>query len=172
MSDEPKETTQPESGDALPEALRSLRDAVSSLLGSEAQWELRGTLPSFRLPAEAMHAACERLKQAGWDYLLFVTAVDYPEENRIEMVYAISNYRDGCDLALVCDLDRKRAEIASVADVWIGADWHERETYDLLGIRFRNHPDLRRILLDNTWEGHPLRKDYVDTVHDVIKRPY
>ena len=72
----------------------------------------------------------------------------------------------------VADVPRGTPEIDSVRTVWAGADWHERETWDMFGITFRNHPFLRRILLDEDWPGHPLRKDFVDTLHDVVKRPY
>ena len=131
-----------------------------------------GETPCFRVPAAELHDACRKLLGAGFDFLVLVTAVDYPAEKRFELVYVVSNYADAPDWALVADVDRENPHIESVADVWRTADWHEREVYDLFGIQFDHHPDLRRILLDNTWEGYPLRKDYVDKVHDVIKRPY
>ncbi len=64
--------------------------------------------------------------------------------------------------------DRENPVLDSVTDIWQTADFHEREVYDLLGIKFRNHPDLRRLFLDNSW-GFPLRKDYVDDVNIVTK---
>jgi len=63
-------------------------------------------------------------------------------------------------LRLKCRLPGNHAEIDSVTEVWRGANWFERETFDLFGVRFRNHPDLRRIMMPTDWEGHPLRKDY------------
>jgi NADH-quinone oxidoreductase subunit C len=63
-------------------------------------------------------------------------------------------------LRLKCRLPGSDPEIDSVTGVWRGANWYERETFDLFGVRFRNHPDLRRIMLPEDWEGHPLRKDY------------
>ena len=64
------------------------------------------------------------------------------------------------EFAIRVVVDRNDPVIPSVADIWPTADWHEREAYDLMGIRFSNHPDLRRILCPDDWEGHPLRKDY------------
>ena len=70
-------------------------------------------------------------------------------------------------LRLKCRLPGENPEIDSVTGVWRGANWYERETFDLFGIRFRNHPDLRRIMMPDDWEGHPLRKDYPVTGNRV-----
>ncbi len=150
----------------------ALRDELQKVLGTGATWELNGKLPAFRLPAAEVHAACEKLKRVGFDYCLFVTAADFPKENRFEMVYALTNYSDGREIALVADVNRAEPAIDTVSDLWATAEWHEREVYDLFGIRFRGHQDLRRILLDETWPGHPLRKDYTDDLHEMVKRPY
>jgi len=153
-------------------SIDAIRLQVESLLGSTAQWEMTGKLPAFRVQPADIHSACEKLRQAGFDYLLLVTATDYPSEKRFELAYVLTNYGDAREIALVTNIDRESPKIQSVSDLWATADWHEREVYDMFGIRFDNHPDLRRILLDDTWDGYPLRKDYTDTVHDVIKRPY
>ena len=97
--------------------------------------------------------------------------MDYPADKRLELVYVLSSFDDGREIGLVADVDRDQPVIATVSDLWETADWHEREAYDLFGVHFDGHRDLRRILLDDHWVGHPLRKDYVDTLHDVIKRP-
>ena len=90
-----------------------------------------------------------------------VTAVDwYPEEPRFEVVYHLHSPERNQRLRLKCRLAGADPEIDSVTAVWRGANWYERETFDLFGIRFRNHPDLRRIMLPEDWESHPLRKDY------------
>lgn len=153
-------------------AAAPLRDALQPVLGAAAVFEQKGALPAFVVPPAEIHAACEKLCKAGFDYLLLMTAVDYPAENRFELVYALTNFTDGREISLVTSIPRDQPEIDTVSDVWATANWHEREVFDLYGVRFRNHPDLRRILLDDTWEGHPLRKDYEDKVHNVIKRPY
>jgi NADH-quinone oxidoreductase subunit C len=90
-----------------------------------------------------------------------VTAVDLlPGEPRFEVVYHLHSPERNERLRLKCRLGGENPEIDSVTQVWRGANWYERETFDLFGIRFRNHPDLRRIMLPEDWEGHPLRKDY------------
>jgi NADH-quinone oxidoreductase subunit C len=145
---------------------------VGELLGPGAESATLGSVLAWRVPAGEVRAYARRLRDAGWDYLLFVTAVDYPDEQRFEVEYVLARFADGRHIALVTDLHRESAAIDTVSDIWAAADWHEREVYDLFGITFTGHPFLRRILLDQQWVGHPLRKDYVDTLHDVVKRPY
>jgi NADH-quinone oxidoreductase subunit C len=90
-----------------------------------------------------------------------VTVVDrYPAEPRFEIVYHLHSIERNERLRLKCRLPGAEPTIDSVTGVWRGANWYEREAFDLFGIRFLNHPDLRRILMPDTWEGHPLRKDY------------
>jgi len=94
------------------------------------------------------------------DYLTNETAVDYPEENKFEVVYNINSIEKGYSLMVKTDVDRDNPVIPSVFPIWGGANWQEREIYDLLGIVFTGHPNLKRILLDDQFEGHPLRKDF------------
>jgi len=90
-----------------------------------------------------------------------VTAVDrYPAEPRFEIVYHLHCIERNERLRLKCRLPGADATIDSVTGVWRSANWYEREVFDLFGVRFLNHPDLRRILMPDNWEGHPLRKDY------------
>jgi NADH-quinone oxidoreductase subunit C len=99
-----------------------------------------------------------------------VTAVDrYPAEPRFEVVYHLHSIERNERLRVKCRplAGRQGAsgaeavyEIESVTSVWRGADWYEREVFDLFGIQFTGHPDLRRIMMPDDWEGHPLRKDY------------
>ena len=146
--------------------------SVAGALGDLAVPDTLPGLPTWRVEAARIVEAARRLREARFDYLLFVSAVDRPAEGRFEMLYAFTSFAGGRHGALIADVPREAAAIDSVSGVWAGADWHERETYDMFGIVFRNHPFLRRILLDEDWPGHPLRKDYVDTLHDVVKRPY
>jgi NADH-quinone oxidoreductase subunit C len=153
-------------------SVMAVKNQVEKILGPSAVFEISGKLPAFRVAASEVHAACQKLKAAGFDFLLFVTAVDYPAQTRFELNYALSNYREGTEVCLVADVNRLEPQIETVSDLWLTADWHEREVFDMFGIRFDKHPDLRRILLDDSWTGYPLRKDYSDSVHEVIKRPY
>lgn len=96
--------------------------------------------------------------QLGFDFLKCISGVDYPE--KLAVVYHLSSIEQGSNLTLKVWLDRESPVIDSVHKTWPAANWHERETFDLLGIRFSGHPDLRRILLPEDWQGYPLRKDY------------
>ena len=98
-----------------------------------------------------------------YDLCLFVTAIDQlalVREPRFVAVYQIYSLRHGRRLRLKAPLSAEPPSIDSVTSIWPAADWHERETFDLMGIRFPGHPELRRILLPHDWVGHPLRKDY------------
>ena len=145
---------------------------MSRALGDLGAPDTTPKLPVWRVDAARVVDASRRLLEAGFDYLLFVTAVDRPAEGRFELLYAFTSYAGGRHGALLAEVPRETPAIDSVSGVFAGADWHERETYDMFGVVFRGHPFLRRILLDEDWPGHPLRKDYVDTLHDVVKRPY
>ena len=79
---------------------------------------------------------------------------------RLESVYHFLSYQHDHEAVIKIKLDRENPRVASVMDLWPAADWHEREAYDLVGIVYEGHQDLRRILLPDDWEGHPLRKDY------------
>jgi len=90
-----------------------------------------------------------------------VTAVDrHPAEPRFEVVYHLHSVERNERVRLKCRVRGEDPVIDSVTSVWPGADWYEREVFDLFGIRFLDHPDLRRIMMPDDWEGHPLRKDY------------
>ena len=96
-----------------------------------------------------------------FERLSSVTAVDrYPAEPRFEVVYHLHSLARKERLRLKCRLGGERPEIESVTSVWRSANWYEREVFDLFGINFTGHPDLRRIMMPDDWEGHPLRKDY------------
>ena len=107
-------------------------------------------------------SVCEYLKHAeSFGRLSAVTALDwYPLEPRFEIVYQLHSLERNERLRLKCKISGENPEIDSVYSVWRGADWYEREVFDLFGVKFRNHPNLIRILMPEGWEGHPLRKDY------------
>lgn len=94
----------------------------------------------------------------GFDYLSNITAVDYLDY--IKVIYNPCRIGSPEMLHIIVQIDRENPQIPSMVPIWGGAIWQEREVYDLLGVVFTKHPDLRRILLDDNWEGYPLRKDY------------
>lgn len=97
-----------------------------------------------------------------------VTAVDrFPAEPRFEVVYHLHSVERRQRVRLKCRLYGTDPAIESVTSVWRGANWYEREVFDLFGINFLNHPDLRRIMMPEDWNGHPLRKDYPVTGHRI-----
>lgn len=96
-----------------------------------------------------------------FDMLSCLSVVDNgPEAGTLELIYHLYSIPFNHHLALKVVLPRDQAEVDSVEDIWKTANWHEREAYDMFGIGFKGHPDLRRILLPADWDGHPLRKDY------------
>ncbi|MEW6108192.1 MAG: NADH-quinone oxidoreductase subunit C [Nitrospirota bacterium] len=97
-----------------------------------------------------------------FDYLVDVCGVDYlgKKDNRFEVVYHLYSIKHRHFVRLKAEVSGNDPKIDSVMPVWIGANWHERETFDMYGIVFNGHPDLRRVLMPEDWEGHPLRKDY------------
>ena len=88
--------------------------------------------------------------------------VDYPKRNVIEVVYHLYSYPHRHLFVLKVGAPRDNPVVPTVASVWSHADWQEREVFDLLGVQFAGHPDLRRILMPEDWPGHPLRKDFVE----------
>ena len=109
-------------------------------------------------------AFCKADPALALDNLMCLSAVDYPKETppRMEVVYHLYSYRHLHTFALKVQLPRESPAVASVESVWAVANWHEREAWDLFGIAFTGHSDLRRILLPDDWEGHPMRKDWQD----------
>jgi len=96
-----------------------------------------------------------------FDFLAALTAVDYwPQDPRFSVVYQLYSIPKRVFLALCVPLQNESAEIDTVESIYANANWHEREIFDMFGITFKGHSDLRRILMPKDWEGHPLRKDY------------
>jgi NADH-quinone oxidoreductase subunit C len=117
--------------------------------------------------ADRLLEAAGNLKELGFDRLSMVTAVDRP--THLELVYRLYSRSMTAALFIKCNVERDDPEVDSLAGLWPAAIWQERETFDMFGIVFEGHPDLRRILLPDDWEGYPLRKDYRDD--SVIRRP-
>lgn len=145
------------------------------------QFDVECADPWVEIDKDRLRDACRFLRDAEelqFDYLHCITGVDYLEpdpkkakkidwEPHFELLYHLSSLRRRHRIALRIVMPRwqndeqgRLPEVASVSDLWRTADWHEREVYDLCGVSFANHPDFRRILCPEDWEGHPLRKDY------------
>jgi NADH-quinone oxidoreductase subunit C len=117
---------------------------------------------SLSIQPGSIREVCEFCKSTlGFNYLIDVSSVDhFGEEPRYEVVYELYSMRDAVHLRLKTTVSEDDARIPSVADLWPTADWHEREAYDMMGITFTGHPDLRRILMWDGYPFHPLRKDF------------
>ena len=121
---------------------------------------------AIQIPAEELPAVCQFLHESEntyFDQLSCITGLDDgPEAQTMNVVYSLYSIPYNQHLILLVKLDRHEPQVPTISHIWRAADWHEREAFDLLGIQFINHPDLRRILLPTDWKGHPLRKDYED----------
>ncbi len=118
---------------------------------------------------EMLHPLAEKLRYSAdtkFDYLFCLTGVDWV--THLMVVYHLDSTKFGHEMVLKVKIpDRVDPVVDTVCDIWKTAEFHEREVYDLFGVKFRNHPDLRRILLEDDWEGYPMRKDYKDEANIV-----
>jgi len=123
--------------------------------------EFRGEISINLADAEKIFDVCQFAKSIDLDYLVDICSVDdYGNDPRWTVVYHLRNIVNASEIRIETAVSEEKSELPSVLPVWRTANWHEREIYDLMGIRFNGHPDLRRILM---WEGyphHPLRKDF------------
>jgi NADH:ubiquinone oxidoreductase subunit C len=120
------------------------------------------------VPHDSLKRAATDLKQLGFDRLGMVTAVDRGD-GYLLLVYRLTSRTLFAGLFLKSKVPISDPVTPTVTDLWLAADWQEREVYDLFGIEFTGHPDMRRIMLPDDWVGHPLRKDYEDD--RIIRRP-
>ncbi len=142
------------------ELAQKLKARLGALLSEPT--EFRGEVTLQLADAEHVAEVCGFAKQElGCDFLKDITSVDnYGQDPRWTVVYHLYGIDHHGHLRLKTDVSEEKSELPTVTGIWAGADWHEREIYDMMGIRFRGHPDLRRILM---WEGYPyfpLRKDF------------
>ncbi|MBL8007593.1 MAG: NADH-quinone oxidoreductase subunit C [Ignavibacteria bacterium] len=118
---------------------------------------------------DQLHFLAEKLrndKNTLFDYLYCLTGVDWI--SNFQVVYHLESTVHNHRIVLKAKItDRENPSVDTVSDIWKTAEFHEREVYDLFGIKFNNHPDLRRILLEEDWKGYPLRKDYADEANIV-----
>jgi NADH-quinone oxidoreductase subunit C len=132
--------------------------------------------PFIIIKPSAIEEVCGYLLEdeaLAFDTLMSISGVDYPKDEKLASVYHLFSYKHLHKLVLKVELPRSEPRVPSVEKVWPAANWHERETYDLLGIIYEGHSDFRRILLPDDWVGHPLRKDYKDMeYYHGMKVPY
>ena len=144
------------------------RDQAAGLIGEQfAAAQVQGNSPFVvTVSAEQWRAFAHFAKDTlGCRFFSFSTAVDWKEQG-LELVARVDNVDDGIAVLMKTRLGAGVSTASSLVPVYRGADWMERECYDMFGIRFEGHPDLRRILLGDDWDGHPLLKSYaVDTPH-------
>jgi NADH-quinone oxidoreductase subunit C len=146
----------------------TLKDRILGLVPG-AEFQENKQFLTFLIPPAELHPFALKLKSEddlAFDYLFCLTGVDLVKQ--LMVVYHLESTRHQHQLVLkVQTEDRVNPAFDTVCDIWRTAEFHEREVYDLLGIRFNHHPDLRRLFLEEDWKGHPLRKDYVDEVNIV-----
>ena len=134
------------------------RDAIGDLVGP-------GRDASCTVDAPRIAEVCRFLRTEPalrFDCLSNLSGVDYPKLGHIQIVYHLLSYPLRHTFVLKVNATRDDPVVVTVSDVWSAADWQEREVFDLLGVTFTGHPDLRRILMPEDWPGHPLRKDFVE----------
>ncbi len=133
---------------------------------------------TLQVPAAAIAKICQWLRDdpaLRFDLLYDHTAIDWPAENRFELVYLLAAVLDpqprtrDLQVMVTTSVPRDNPVIDTVCGIWPIAEWQEREVYDMFGILYTNHPDLRRLFLEDDWEGFPLRKDYEDDF--MLERP-
>jgi NADH-quinone oxidoreductase subunit C len=142
------------------EKLQPIVDQLVQDLSAAAS-EYRGDT-TLTVPAVKLVSACQQLHGLGFELLSALTAVDYwPQEDpRFHVIYQFSSVSKNLVLTLRVPVPGINPSLPTVTHIYRSANWRERELWDMFGIKFEGHPDLRRILMPADWEGHPLRKDY------------
>ncbi len=146
------------------EALKEkiLEKIPGAIAGNSGAWL------QMELPADRWLITAKWLRDSEaleFDFLFCLTCVDWLKN--LTMVYHLTSTRYRHNLVIKVPLDRKKPEIDSVALLWRTAEFHEREVFELYGVQFKGHPDLRKLILPDDWEGYPLRKDYEDAVNMI-----
>jgi NADH-quinone oxidoreductase subunit C len=130
--------------------------------------EAGGDWPNFFVEATDWPTLAQALRFKGdlfFDYLFCLTCVDW--KTHLTMVYHLSSTRYRHNIVIKSKLNREKPEIQTVCDIWRTAEFHEREVYELFGVNFLQHPDLRKLILPDDWVGYPLRKDYEDPINMI-----
>jgi NADH:ubiquinone oxidoreductase subunit C len=119
------------------------------------------------IPIEVVHfrKIAEALRQKGMDFLFCLTCVDW--KTHLTVVYHLRATTDHNAVVLKVNVERANPEIETVCDIWRTAEFHEREVFEMFGVQFKNHPDLRRLILEDDFKGFPLRKDFEDPINMI-----
>ena len=140
-----------------------LKQSISTLFPS-VTYDETGEFLNILIDSKDFRSLIKALrsnKEFDFDYLFCLTCIDW--KTHLMMIYHLLSKTHNHTVVVKAKIaDVNNPEIATVCDIWQTANFHEREVYDLFGVKFLNHPDLRRILLDENWDGYPLRKNYVD----------
>ncbi|HEU6447951.1 MAG TPA: NADH-quinone oxidoreductase subunit C [Verrucomicrobiae bacterium] len=142
------------------ESVQKLKATFGDLISEPT--EFRGEITVKLADAEKIAEVCEYAKRSlGFDFLVDITSIDnYGDDPRWTIVYHLRSIKNTNEFRIKTDVGEEKSKLPTVTGIWKTANWHEREIYDMMGIHFREHPDLRRILM---WEGYPyfpLRKDF------------
>jgi len=142
------------------DATQQLKTRFGELISEPS--EFRGEFSVVVQDSERIAEVCSACKSdLGFDYLVDLSSVDhYGDDPRWTVVYHLYSIQDRCYLRLKTAVGEEKSELPTVTGVWKSADWHEREIFDMMGIRSEGHPDLRRILMWDGYPHHPLRKDF------------
>jgi NADH/F420H2 dehydrogenase subunit C len=142
-----------------------LFDLITTLVPDAKPSDKPSDTPAIEVAAEKLLLLMQPLKEderLAFDMLMFHTAIDWVQEEIFELVYHLFSTRHLQKLRVLVTVPRNNPVVPTVSAIWQIAEWHEREVYDLFGVLYDNHPDLRRLLLEDDWQGFPLRKDYQD----------
>jgi NADH-quinone oxidoreductase subunit C len=147
----------------------NLKNQILSIM-PDAEFRENKQFLEVVVPSDKLHNICIELKNTGdtgFDYLFCLTAIDW--NDHFMMVYHLTSTKYNHSLVLKSRIDnRQDPEVDSVSDIWRTAEFHEREVYDLFGIKFKNHPDPRRLFLEDDY-GFPLRKDFTDEINMIVR---
>lgn len=144
---------------------KKIYEVLLEKFGSKIKQFVEATFPpTIIVESDTIFEVLSFLKtnnELNFSSLLCLSGVDLKEQNKMAVVYHLYSMRHKHKIAIKVELDRNNPHLPTVEKVWRGANWYEREAYDLFGIMFDGHSDLRRILMPDDWEGYPMRKDYV-----------
>lgn len=149
----------------------ALQNLISTWIPELEFTEEKSQFLNITVPSEQLHSLMTQLKsnsETNLDYLFCLTGMDWGKE--LGIVYHLESTTHRHQLVVkVKTEDRENPTFDTVCDIWYTAEFHEREVFDFFGIKFTNHPNLKRLFLTEEWDGFPLRKDYVDEINMVIK---